>query len=345
MKILGIETSCDETAASVVEDGTKVLSNVIASSVDLHAQTGGVVPEVAAREHMKQISPVVDRALKDANCNWDDIDAIAVTHAPGLVSSLLIGVNTAQTIAYIYNKPLIPTHHIAGHIYANWLDRKEEDIKFPILILTVSGGHNEMILMRDHHDFEVIGETLDDAAGEAFDKVARLLGLGYPGGPVISKAAEKGDPEMVKLPLVMLDKNNKYNFSFSGLKSAVLRVVNDLTSAGENPHSRITNEQINNIAASFQNAVISVLVKKLVMSAEEYNIKAVHLAGGVSANQLLRKMAREKLPEFVELLWPKEMIYCTDNAAMIASSAYFMQKYKSEKIPKEVKTSSQLPLN
>ena len=341
MKILGIETSCDETAAAIVENGTKVLSNVIASSVDLHAQTGGVVPEVAAREHMKQISPVVDKALEDANCNWDDIDAISVTNTPGLVSSLLIGVNTAQTIAYIKNKPFIPIHHISGHIYANWLGRKEEDIKFPILILTVSGGHNELILMKDHHDFEVIGETLDDAAGEAFDKVARLLGLGYPGGPVIAKAAEKGDSNVIKLPLVMLDKNNKYNFSFSGLKSAVLRVVNDLT---EN-ESHLREDQINNIAASFQNVVIDVLAKKLVLAAEEYNIKAVHLAGGVSANQLLRKIAREKLPESIDLLWPKEMIYCTDNAAMIASSAYFLQKYKSEKIPKEVKTSSQSPLH
>jgi len=343
VKILGIETSCDETAAAVVENGIDVLSNVIASSVDLHAQTGGVVPEVAAREHMKQISPVVDKALGDANCDWSEINAVAVTHAPGLVASLLIGVNTAQTAAYIHKKQLIPIHHISGHIYANWLGRKEEEIEFPILILTVSGGHNELILMRNHHDFEIIGETLDDAAGEAFDKVARLLGLGYPGGPVIAKAAEKGDPTVIDLPRVMLDKDNKYNFSFSGLKSAVLRVVNELP---ENVTSDpiLRQEAINNISASFQDVVVDVLARKVVLAAEENGVKAVHLAGGVSANQLLRKVTREKLPESIELLWPEKMIYCTDNAAMIASSAYFLKEYRPEKILKEVKTSSQFPL-
>ena len=337
MKILGIETSCDETAAAIVEDGTKVLSNVIASSVDLHVETGGVVPEVAAREHIRQISPVVDKALLDASVDWPDIDAIAVTHAPGLVSSLLVGVNTAQSLAYIHQKKLIPIHHIVGHIYANFLERSS-NIEFPILALTVSGGHNELVLMKDHYDFETIGETLDDAAGEAFDKVARLLNLGFPGGPAIAKAAEKGDPSAFDLPRAYLDKENKYNFSFSGLKSAVLRVVQDLKS--------VDSQTINDIAASFQMAVVEVLADKLIAAAKEFDIKAVHLAGGVSANQLLRKVVRQKLPDDIPLLWPKEMIYCTDNAAMIASAAYFLFQKKLEQIGdcKKVPVYSQLEI-
>ncbi|MBU0727313.1 tRNA (adenosine(37)-N6)-threonylcarbamoyltransferase complex transferase subunit TsaD [Patescibacteria group bacterium] len=335
MRILGIETSCDETAAAVVEDGTKVLSNVIASSVDLHAQTGGVVPEVAAREHLRQISPVVDKALSDAKVGWDDIDAIAVTHAPGLLTSLLVGVNTAQTLAYIYNKPLILTHHVAGHIYANFLERQTTNDQFPILILTISGGHNELVLMKSHHDFEVIGETLDDAAGEAFDKIARLLDLGFPGGPIISKRAELGDSTAFDFPRPMLDKDNKYNFSFSGLKSAVKREVDRLKTIDE--------RQINNLCASFQSAVIDVLADKLTMAADEFNVKSVHLAGGVSANQLLRKTVRERLSSNIELLWPEEMIYCTDNAAMIASAAFFNPK--KEFNAKSVEVSSQLDLS
>lgn len=356
MKILGIETSCDETAAAIVEDGTKVLSNVIASSIDLYKETGGVVPEVAAREHIRQISPVIDKALSDAKVSWQDIDAIAVTHAPGLIASLLIGVNTAQTLAYIYKKPLIPVHHVAAHIYANWLDRENENLEFrvlslefPILVLTISGGHNELVLMKGHHDFQVIGETLDDAAGEAFDKVARLLNLGFPGGPVISKRAEKGDPSAFDFPRVMLYEKNKshftktspdkYNFSFSGLKSAVLREV-QLESADNNP--RPTEKTINNICASFQSAVIDVLADKLVMAADQYNVKSVHLAGGVSANQLLRKTVRERLPSNIELLWPEKMIYCTDNAAMVASAAFFCPKKDID--AKSVKVNSQMKL-
>jgi N6-L-threonylcarbamoyladenine synthase len=337
MKILGIETSCDETAAAVVENGTKVLSNVIASSIDLHKETGGVVPEVAAREHIRQISPVIDKALADASATWSDIDAIAVTHAPGLIASLLIGVNTAQTLAYIHKKPLIPIHHVTGHIYANFLDRDPKEIKFPILILTISGGHNELVLMKGHHDFKVIGETLDDAAGEAFDKVARLLGLGFPGGPIISERAEKGSPDSYKFPRPMLDEDNKYNFSFSGLKSAVKREIDD---------SRIMNHEsriINDICASFQSAVIDVLTDKLVMAADEFKVKSVHLAGGVSANQLFRKTVRERLSDNIELLWPEKMIYCTDNAAMVASAAFFAPKKDID--PKSIEVYSQLPLS
>jgi N6-L-threonylcarbamoyladenine synthase len=351
MKILGIETSCDETAAAVVEDGIKVLSNVIATSVDLHKKTGGVVPEVAAREHIRQISPVVDCALEESGTRWDDIDAIAVTYAPGLVASLLIGVNTAQTLSYIHKKPLIPVHHIAGHIYANFLER-EKPIQFPILVLTVSGGHNELVLLKDHYDFEVIGETLDDAAGEAFDKVARMLDIGFPGGPAVAKAALKGNPTAYDFPRAYLDKKNKsgrsrpadkYNFSFSGLKTAVRTAI---INAGPQMKN-VKCEMINDIAASFQMAVADVLSDKLVSAAEEFGVKEVHLAGGVSANQLLREITRKKLDKNIELVFPKKLIYCTDNAAMIAGSAYFL----SQKYPKRmgdfkgVQVYSQYPLN
>lgn len=317
MKIFGIETSCDDTAAAVVEDGVKVLSNVISSSTDLHQITGGIVPEVAAREHLKQISPVIDKALADAGCEWKDIDAIAVTTSPGLVASLLVGINTAQTIAYIHQKPLIEVNHVVGHVYANFLER-ETPPQFPLLVLTVSGGHNEFMLMRGHHDFVKLGETLDDAAGEAFDKVARLLGLGYPGGPIISKLAEKGNPEAFQFPRPMLDKENRLNFSFSGLKSAVRREVENL---------KTTDDQVlADLCVSFQQAVIEVLVNKLVLAVQQHDVKEVHLAGGVSANRLLRQMSREKLPDKLPLFWPVEQIFCTDNAAMIASAAHFQTK-------------------
>ena len=338
MRILGIETSCDETSVAVVKNGTRVLSNVIASSADLHSQTGGVVPEVAAREHLKAISPVVDKALSEANVSWSDMDAIAVTYAPGLIASLLVGVNTAQTLAYIYQKPLLPVHHISGHIYANFLEREIESFKFPILILTVSGGHNELVLMKGHHQFEVIGETLDDAAGEAFDKVARILGLGFPGGPIISKRAEQGDPFKFNFPRVMLDDDNRYNFSFSGLKSAFLREVQAL----QTKTSHIEEQMINDLTASFQMAVIDVLVKKLAMATEQFGVKSVHLAGGVSANQLLRKMTQEALPNDVSVCWPTKMIYCTDNAAMIASSAYFLPKKMGDWSKIEVASQAEL---
>ena len=223
MKILAIETSCDETACSVVENGTKVLTNTIASQVDIHAKTGGVVPEVAAREHVLKMLPVLDQCLEDCACNWDDIDALAITKGPGLVSSLIIGTETASVISYVKNKPLIPVQHIVGHLYSNWLGI-EDEIQFPVLILTVSGGHNELVLMRDHFDFEVLGETRDDASGEAFDKVARMLGLGYPGGPAISKLAESGDKTRFPLPRIMLEKDS-LDFSFSGLKTAVLTLI------------------------------------------------------------------------------------------------------------------------
>ncbi len=316
MKILGIETSCDETAAAVVEDGTRVLSSVIASSADLHSQTGGVVPEVAAREHLRSILPVVEKALRDAGVDWPQIDAIAVTYTPGLIASLLVGVNTSQALAYLKGKPLIPTHHIAGHIYANFLGRSKEEIQFPLLVLTVSGGHNELILMKGHHDFRLIGQTLDDAAGEAFDKVARLLGLGFPGGPAISRCAEQGNDRAFDFPQAMLGLGHRFDFSFSGLKSAVRRAVEGM----EKP---LSPAQVSDLSASFQRAVAQALAEKLADAATEHRASSVHLAGGVSANRLLRQMARQSLPDSVSLFFPKEMVYCTDNAAMIAGAAYF----------------------
>lgn len=317
MKIFAIETSCDETSAAVVEDGVRVLSNIIATSLDLHAKTGGVVPEVAAREHLRQISPVVDQALFEANCDWNDIDAIAVTTTPGLVGALLVGVNTAQSLAYIHQKPLIRVNHIHGHIYANFLERSIPPA-FPFLVLTVSGGHNELMLMKGHHQFESLGETLDDAAGEAFDKVARLLGLGYPGGPIISKLATNGDASKYNFPRPMLKDEHRFDFSFSGLKSAVRREVDRLAD--------LDDQVIADLSASFQEAVIETLTDKLLLAYQENEVAEVHLAGGVSANRALRKMLQEKMPSNTEIKWPVEQIFCTDNAAMIASAAYFSLK-------------------
>ncbi len=333
MKILSIETSCDETAAAIVEDGRRVLSNIIASQIDLHAKTGGVVPEVAAREHVLKIIPVIEECLFEAKCGWQDIDAIAVTKGPGLVSSLIIGTETASVISYVNNLALIPVQHIIGHVYSNWLET-EDEIEFPLMILTVSGGHNELILMRGHHDFEVLGETRDDAAGEAFDKVARLLGLGYPGGPAISKIAEKGDASMFKLPRIMLEKDS-LDFSFSGLKTAVL---NEVKKAGE----KIPEKFKADLAASFQEAVTEALAEKLIRAAKKFpEIKEVHLAGGVSANKRLREIIAKKLKtNNLDLTFrhPKSITYCTDNAAMIASAAYFSYK----KSPKKFKSKTNI---
>ena len=334
MKILGIETSCDETAAAVVENGTRVLSNVIFSQIPLHRKTGGVVPEVAAREHVVKIIPVLEEALKQAGATPDEIDAIAVTQGPGLLSSLVIGVTAASTLATVLKKPLIPVNHIAGHIYANWLDEKAEDpVRFPLVVLTVSGGHNELVLMKSHANYKLLGETLDDAAGEAFDKVARLLGLGYPGGPQVARAAEAGNPRRFKFPQAQIGKDS-FDFSFSGLKTAVLTLA-------EREHKReglLSEEFINDCSASFQEAVCGVLTDKLLRAAAKNKVREVHLAGGVSANKRLREMAAEKIAarryydhkgKPVKLsLQPRlrhaaNFSYCTDNAAMIAAAAYF----------------------
>lgn len=321
MKILGIETSCDETACAVVEDGRKILANTVASQVDIHAKTGGVVPEVAAREHVLKVIPVLDECMEQSGCSWDDIDALAITRGPGLVSSLIIGTETANVISYVKGVPLIPVQHIVGHIYSNWLEI-EDEIEFPVLILTVSGGHNEIILMRGHNDFEVLGETRDDAAGEAFDKVARMLDLGYPGGPVISRMAEKGDKGAFKLPRIYLEKDG-FDFSFSGLKTAVLNEVKALDSLDDDVKA--------DLSASFQEAVVEVLADKLVWAAEKFpEVKEVHLAGGVSANLRLRELISEKLDKNIVFRHPSQIRYCTDNAAMIAAAGFYLHELNPE---------------
>lgn len=322
MKILGIETSCDETAAAIVEDGRKVLANVIYSQIHTHQKTGGVVPEVAAREHILKMIPVLDQCIKGADCSWDDIDAIAVTRGPGLISSLLVGTETASAISYVKNKMLIPVHHISGHLYSAWLDC-EEEVNLPILTLTVSGGHNELILIKDHFEFEVLGETLDDASGEAFDKVARLIGLGYPGGPVIAKAALNGNKERFALPRAWMAKDS-LDFSFSGLKTAVLDLLRG--------QAEVDEQFKNDLAASFQEAVVDVLAGKLMRAyAKHSDVKEIHLVGGVSANLRLREVIAERLAVVdpgnnVKFRYPKAIPYCTDNAAMIAGAAYFLYK-------------------
>lgn len=330
MKILGIETSCDETACAVVSDGRDVLANTIASQIDIHAKTGGVVPEVAAREHVLHMIPVLDECLSDSDLGWDKIDALAITQGPGLVSSLIIGTETANVISYLKKKPLIPIQHIIGHIYSNWLE-VEDPIEFPVLILTVSGGHNELILMRAHGEFEVLGETRDDAAGEAFDKVARLLGLGYPGGPAISRVAENGSADAYKLPRAWLDKGS-LDFSFSGLKTAVLDLVKR--------EGRSDDQFKADVAASFQEAVVEVLAGKLKRALDANpGVKEVHLAGGVSANLRLREVCGEKFGDN-KFRFPKKISYCTDNAAMIACAGYHLYDKDKHGVANVVPTTS-----
>jgi N6-L-threonylcarbamoyladenine synthase len=308
-RILAIETSCDETAAAVVEDGTTILSNVIASQTDLHAQYGGVFPEVASRKHIEVIHAVVNQAMNTAHLGFDDLDCIAVTRGPGLVGSLLVGVNVAKGLAVGSGKPLLGINHIEGHIYSLWLTEDGEKIEFPILTLVVSGGHTELYLMRDHLNYEHLGGTLDDAAGEAFDKVGRLLGLSYPGGPAIDKASQEGNPTAFKFPRAVMD--DGYNFSFSGLKTAVLRETNKY-----DPDRM----PVNDLAAGFQAAVVDVLVAKTSAAAQDYDVTAVHLAGGVSANRALRRHMAERLD--IPVRYPP-FVLCTDNAAMIAAAAHY----------------------
>ncbi len=360
MKILGIETSCDETAAAVVEDGQTILSNVVVSQINLFAAYGGVIPEIAARSHLEAIQPVIEKALKDANLTWSDIDAISVTHTPGLLGSLLIGTLTARTLAILHDKPLYPIHHLKSHIYANWLGdgsesgarietpetvsrnshesfvvssphndgRERTRLKefqsstpaFPLLALVISGGHTQIIRMTKHNDFEIIGTTLDDAVGECFDKVAKILGLPYPGGPAIAEAAKTGNPHKYHLPH---PKVKGFDFSFSGLKTAVLRAVqNELNLPISHPShdlkNHLTPQQVSDFAASFQNTAVDILLAKLKDALKNYpDIKSLVFAGGVSANELLRKKAA-KLPAF----FPDKSL-SGDNAAMVAAAAFF----------------------
>lgn len=310
MIILAIESSCDETAMAIVENGRKILSNTVYTQIAIHTMYGGVVPEVASREHIKKVTYVLDDALKQAGLTLDDIDAVAVTKEPGLIGSLMVGVNTAKTISLCFNKPLIYVNHIHGHIYANYL---EEDFAFPLLALVVSGGHTELVLMKDHMDFEILGETLDDAVGEAYDKVARVVNVGYPGGPIIDKMAHIGTPTY-PLPHIKLSKDS-LDFSFSGLKSAVINLCHNANQRGETIDA-------NNLAASFQNAVIDVLVSKTSKAATMYNVQQVIIAGGVAANKGLRNAMKDKMDELGIKLTVPQFKYCTDNAAMIAAAGY-----------------------
>ncbi|MDD3382046.1 MAG: tRNA (adenosine(37)-N6)-threonylcarbamoyltransferase complex transferase subunit TsaD [Bacilli bacterium] len=317
MLVLGVESSCDETSVAVVRDGKEILSNIIYSQIDIHKEFGGVVPEVASRHHIKKITIVFEEAFKKANVLPSDIDVVAVTGKPGLVGSLLVGINAAEAFALAFNIPCIKIDHITGHIYANYI---EHTFDFPLLALVVSGGHTELVLMKEHYSFEKLGETLDDAIGEAYDKVGRVLGLPYPGGVYVDKISQGVTPTY-ELPLVYLD-NQPYNFSFSGLKSAVLNIINKA-----NMKKEVIDKA--SLAASFQSVAVKVLVDKTINAAKEFKVKKIVIAGGVAANSHLRNSLKEAAKAIdLEVNYPS-MKYCTDNAAMIAVSGYF--KYKLNK--------------
>jgi len=304
VKILAIESSCDETSVSIIENGNKEINTVVLSQMDIHKDFGGVVPEIASRNHVQNITMVIDECTK----NKKDFDAVAVTYGPGLIGSLLIGVEAAKTMSFIYDKPLIPVNHMAGHIYANNLFNK---MKFPLIALVVSGGHTELIYMKDHYEFEKIGSTLDDAVGESYDKVARVLGLEYPGGPIVDKRALLGKITY-ELPYPLND--NTYNFSFSGLKSAVINLVHNEKQKGNDI-------RVDDLCATFQDRVVTILVKKTLKAVKEYGVTNLLLAGGVAANSGLREVL-EKETKNINLLVPP-IKYCTDNAAMIGAAAYY----------------------
>lgn len=311
--ILGIESSCDETAASVVKNGRCVLSNVINTQIDLHKVYGGVVPEIASRKHIENIDAVIDEALEKANMRLCDIDAVAVTYGPGLVGALLVGVSAAKAISYAAEKPLVPVHHIRGHISANFI--AHPDLKPPFVCLVASGGHSHIVNVKDYTDFEVLGRTRDDAAGEAFDKIARVLGLGYPGGPLIDKLAREGNPEAIDFPRVKMDKNS-LDFSFSGVKTAVINYIHKAEQRGEEICRA-------DVAASFQNAVTDALCSHTLEGALRCGAKTVAIAGGVAANSQLReKMTAVCGKHGISVLYPPPVL-CTDNAAMIACAGYF----------------------
>lgn len=314
--ILAIESSCDETAAAVVKNGRQVLSNVISSQIALHTLYGGVVPEIASRKHIEKINQVIESALKEAEMTLEEITAIAVTYGPGLVGALLVGVAEAKALAYAAGKPLVGVHHIEGHVSANFIEN--EDLEPPFVCLIVSGGHTHLVIVKDYGEFEIIGRTRDDAAGEAFDKVARAVGLGYPGGPKIDKTAKEGDPHAVEFPRAKVE-GSPYDFSFSGLKSAVLNYINK---------ARMTGEEFNvpDLVASFQNAVVEALVSRAVLAAKEYGYDKLAIAGGVASNSALREaMEKACAAEGIAFYHPSP-IFCTDNAAMIGVAAYYEYK-------------------
>ena len=314
MIILAVETSCDETSVAILKDGKEVLSNVVLSQIDIHKVFGGVVPEIASRNHIKYLTTVFDEALEKAKVTPNEIDLVAVTEGPGLIGALLIGINAASAFAYANSIPLIGINHLHGHIYAASIDN---EIKFPAIILLVSGGHTELIYAKDHFDFEIIGQTYDDAVGEAYDKVARVLGLSYPGGPIIDKLAQEGKA-IYNFPRPVMDSGD-LNFSFSGLKSSVINFVH-------NNRQKNIELDVKDVSASFQEAVIDVLINKTKAAIEKHQVKQLIIGGGVAANKGLRKRVFEEIPN-VEIIIPK-MQYCTDNAAMIAAAAYY--KYKKD---------------
>ena len=328
MKILGIETSCDETAAAVVQDGVEILSNVVVSQIDIFAEYGGVIPEVAARSHLEVMMPVIDKALSDAACSWDDIDAIAVTHAPGLLGSLLIGTLTARTLAILHDKPLYAVHHLKSHVYANWLNNEPNGssrLLFPLIAMVISGGHTQILYMKKHNQFEIVGTTRDDAVGECFDKVAKILGLPYPGGPAIARAAENGDASRYSLPHPRIE---GLDFSFSGLKTAVLRAVQKevgvpISYPSHKLKELLSEQQVRDFAASFQKTAVEILVEKLRMALELYpDAKSVVLAGGVSANKALREMVEKSLGRELPVYFPAPAL-SGDNGAMVGAAAYY----------------------
>jgi N6-L-threonylcarbamoyladenine synthase len=335
--ILGIETSCDETAAAIVQDGRHLLANVVASQIELHSAYGGVFPEMASRQHMLAITPVIRQTLADAGLGWQDLDAIAVVHGPGLAGSLLVGLNAAKATAWAQGLPLLGINHMEAHLYANWLVPPGQDAaafvppSFPLVCLIVSGGHTDLVLMRGHHDYERLGRTIDDAAGEAFDKVARLLGLGFPGGPAIQKAAQNGNATAFRFPRAL--QIGPYDFSFSGLKTAVLRLVQEMqTGEGQAASSRgqkladasvsaaPEGLPISDIAASFEAAVVDALVSKTESAVAAFGAVQVLMAGGVAANRLLRNEMSRRLSAPVRF---PPIQYCTDNAAMVATAGYY----------------------
>lgn len=311
--ILAIESSCDETAAAVVKNGREVLSNVISSQIDLHTLYGGVVPEIASRKHIEKINQVIEQALDDANVKLTDIDAIGVTYGPGLVGALLVGVAEAKAISYAANIPLVGVHHIEGHVSANYIENK--DLEPPFLCLIVSGGHTHLVLVKEYGTYEIIGRTHDDAAGEAYDKVARAIGLGYPGGPKIDKLAKEGNKDAITFPRAHIE-GSPFDFSFSGVKSAVLNHIN---------LCNMKKEEINraDIAASFQEAVVDVLVTRTIAAAKEYKMDKVAIAGGVASNSALRTAMKEACDREALKLYHPSALYCTDNAAMIGTAAYY----------------------
>ncbi|RKI29305.1 tRNA (adenosine(37)-N6)-threonylcarbamoyltransferase complex transferase subunit TsaD [bacterium 1xD8-6] len=310
--ILGIESSCDETAAAVVKNGCEVLSNVISSQIDIHALYGGVVPEIASRRHIEKINQVIEEALLQAQVDLADIDAVSVTYGPGLVGALLVGVGAAKALAYAAGKPLVGVHHIEGHIAANYIEHP--DLEPPFLCLVVSGGHTHLVQVKEYGTFEVIGCTHDDAAGEAFDKVARAIGLGYPGGPKIDKTAKEGDANAIEFPRAKIA-GSEFDFSFSGVKSAVLNYLNQCEMKGQKVNTA-------DVAASFQKAVVDVLVSRAVAAAQKLGEKRIAVAGGVAANSSLRKTMQEECGKAGIALYYPSPVFCTDNAAMIAVQGY-----------------------